>query len=141
MKISQVLSERKLLAIPFDGVTLNVVYKPKAITPETIDSFATIASGLGSSQADIEDIENRDMVAQLKAMASMSSMPVIQIVSLVESWDLTDEAGVIIPITTEHVKKLPVEFLKQVVAAINADINPNPTKRKPSSGTPPPTDA
>lgn len=130
MRLSQILSERKELAILFDDVTLNVVYKPKALTPETIDSFANIAEKLGGSREGIESIANQDIFKQLQAMSSISSMPVIQIVSLVAEWDLTDDDGVTIPITVEDVRKLPVEFLKQVVSAINTDINPNPTKRK-----------
>lgn len=135
MKLSQVLSERKRLAIAVGDDVLNVVYRPKAITPEMVDGSITAAqlAKSGALNADSLTIENAD--EKFGMVLRMSAMPVDSVLAYVESWDLTDEEGVTIPLSRESLRTLPIEFLKTVVAAINEDMRPNPTKVKPSHET------
>lgn len=104
MRLSQILSETKVVSVSISGDTLAVTYRPQAVTPEMVDRM----NGANSAPGD--------------AIAST-------VVDLVHEWDLTDDNGKSYPITLETVRKLPVSFLSAVTQAITTDINPNPQKR------------
>ena len=111
MKLSAVLADRRTLEIPFETDVLTIVYWPSALTPRTI------------SEAMAQEDDNK------------SQSVVDLLVTVIDEWDLEDGDGEIVPISPEMLETLPVRFLSDVLTAITADTNPNPTNSGNSGAT------
>lgn len=111
MKLSAVLADRRTLEIPFETDVLTIVYWPSALTPRTI------------SEAMAQEDDNK------------SQSVVDLLVTVIDEWDLEDGDGEIVEISPEMLETLPVRFLSDVLTAITADTNPNPTNSGNSGAT------
>lgn len=110
MRLSEIFSEVKTVTLPVGDGTLELGYRPSAITPELVDRMN------GSSSAPGEAIAQ-------------------SVCDLVDSWDLTDDEGKPYPLTAEAVRKLPISFLASITKAVTEDITPNAQRRNNSKGT------
>lgn len=113
MQLSKITSARLTLAIPIGDETLNVVYRPQAITLELVD---------------------RKEIAQTIPGETLA----LTLVELIESWDLIDDQGNTYPLTVEAVKRLPVEFVNAVLEVVLRESRLNPTKANSLAGGLPP---
>lgn len=110
MKLAQLLSKERTLEIDIEGDTLTVTYCPSDLTPELEDKMQTSFE------------TNRAGGALAKYLSG-----------LLISWDLEDENGVI-PLDTEALNTLPIEFLNKVAESIIEDSNPKKTNAETSLG-------
>lgn len=110
MRLSQILSDRKIVQIGIGDDALNVTYRPQAITPETLDRMTAANDKPGAAIVET-------------------------VVEMVADWDLTDDDGSPYPLTIKDVRRLPVSFLSTIVKEITDDLNPNAGKRKTSGAT------
>jgi hypothetical protein len=107
-KVSSYTSKTRRLVIPFeedDDEPLTVVYRPRGLKTETLTQLQAA-----------------------KATEQFDQLVCVQIIALVESWDLTDEDGTPVPITPESLAAIPVTLLSHVFDKINEDIRPNPAR-------------
>lgn len=110
MKLSQLITNKRKLAINIDDETLNVVYRPGAVTPEAQDAFMD------------------DVTEQRLGRALALFLPKILI-----DWDLEGDEGVY-PLDPESLMVLPTPFLNTIFTALVADAGPNATKPAASEG-------
>ena len=101
MRLSQALSQRCTIEVPFNGEKLKVTYKPGVYTPKF------------QSEADkAAETEDSDRLS-------------IMLSRLIESWDLTDDAGSAVATDKESLRALPIKILSGVMIGILKDMNPN----------------
>ncbi len=96
MKLSAYLSKTKQIQVDFEGETLTIDYKPNVVTPTFLDS--------------LEGLNNRQSVHK-------------QICASVQSWDLVNDEGQVLPINDETLQTLPTGFTVRVLEAIVTDMN------------------
>lgn len=104
-KVSGYRERTRQIRIEFDGddEDLNVEYRPRAITPRMEDQFQTYID------------ENHGERVVFDSLAAM-----------VVTWDLTDDAGVPIPLTPDALNDVPSSVLTYVLNKLREDIRPNP---------------
>lgn len=102
MRISDAVSPARPIVVPFVGATLNVEYRPMSYTPEQLDKMQAEAAKAKDPKA---------------AVAGM----VDQMVQLIVSWDLTDNADQPIPVTTEALRGVPLNVFTEVMRAVGRD--------------------
>lgn len=103
MKISEALGAEKPLAVEFDsGAILNITYKPPAYTIAEIEAA--------------QEAANKDP----KRIIEM-------VQTLVTSWDLTDDDGVLVSLASFEVlrTKVPSPVFGGIMRAIREDQNPS----------------
>lgn len=110
MRLSEIYSQVKTITVPVGTGTLQVTYRPQAITPEMVDRMNDTRGATPG-----------------EAIATC-------VVDLVSSWDLTSDDGKPYPITLESVRQLPIAFLAEITKAVTADITPNAQRRNSSNG-------
>lgn len=110
-KVSSYAQRTRNLTLAFDDDDdpLHLTYYPRAITPKMEKAFQQLQA---SGQAD------QIIYDSLRA--------------LIQSWDLTDDAGVEIPRTREGLEDLPSSLLLHVFERISEDIRPNAGRSSPS---------
>lgn len=112
-KIAHLLNDKRPLAIDLgEGETLNLVYRPGALTPASHD-------------------EAIDLVGQQRVGAALAKSLSRSIIS----WDLADESGAPYATSEDALRTLPVRFLDMVFSAIQEDNVPNERKPKQSGGS------
>lgn len=99
VRLSDLVSDTRDLAIKIAGETLNVTYRPSAYTPELEDA----------TQGNFE--RNRSSGAAAAMLAGL----------LVE-WDLVDDDGEVIEIEVESLRTVPAEVLFAILAEIIDDL-------------------
>ena len=102
IKLSSLKSERKTLAVSIGEEKLNVVYNPKAYTPEVEDAVADGFAQTGRQSRGIQSF----------------------ITGLVLEWDLIDDDGTPIAPTADNLKHIPIEIQGEVLSAIVDDMSP-----------------
>ncbi len=111
VRLADLVRDEREIVVDVGGETLTVVYRPSSITPETQDLF-------------YERIEkNRTGTA----LAEILSQRLV-------SWDLVGEDGVVIEISADMLRKIPVDVLAFVSNAVIADMEANPEDRKNFAG-------
>jgi hypothetical protein len=118
-KVSSYTKKTRELTIPFeddDDEPLHVTYRPRGLTTR-------ILAQVHAAQKD----EN------------VASMLYATVPSVLESWDLTNEDGVPIPITEDDLADLPSTLLLHVLNAVSEDIRPNPARSSTSPNGSAPT--
>jgi len=136
MKLHSVLSNVKRLAIDIDGDVLNVAYRPNVITTEFKSKLVGFAERIDSVRAEDEDKDDlRQGLLSIQMSAEMSDIYVKQLVAFVAEWDLTEDDGQMVALTSERVGQLPERFIQTVMQAINQDNRPDPTKPSRSRAT------
>lgn len=114
MQLSKITSQRQALEIPIGEDTLNITYRPQAVTLELVDRKEQALTQPGEALA-------------------------LTLCDLVESWDLVDDGtGTPYPLQLASVRKLPLEFVNLVLEAILKDSRLNPTKASNLQGGSPP---
>lgn len=112
-KIAHLLKDRRSLPVDLgEGETLNVVYRPGAVTPTSHD-------------------ETIELVGQQRVGAALAQ----SLATTIVSWDLVGDNNTPIKPDVETLRDLPVRFLDMVLSAIQADIVPNAPKPKGSGGS------
>jgi hypothetical protein len=103
MRLSEIRSETKVLTIPFQAGDLKVVYRPNAFT------------------ADIADKMQKQAADTTTATDSFLDM----VVGIIESWDLEDDAGEIVPIDKVRLRaEVPVPVFGRIFQEIQKDQTP-----------------
>lgn len=112
-KLAQILRDQRAVQVDLgDGETLNVTYRPGAVTPAQHD--ATI-----------------DLVERGRGPAALAR-------SLADSlltWDLTDDNDAPYPLDEAHLRELPSGFLRKIFDAIQSDLGPNQKRSGESAGS------
>ena len=103
MKLSQVLSATKTVSIDLGGESLDVTYRPGAVTPA---SLARASSALDASSNDQE------------TQFAVIDLMVHFLGDVLVSWNLTDDDGNEMPTNRDSLQLLPIEALARVFAAI-----------------------
>lgn len=109
-KLTDLVADRATVAVPFDGASLKVTYRPGAITPK-------VQAAVFKAQRE------QDVNAGLCQPLS----------KLLVRWDLTDDEGETVPTTAESLADLPAQLLMRVLEAITDDMAPNPPRGDDSS--------
>jgi hypothetical protein len=115
MKLSNLAPAVRHLEVrvgPGDEDVVKVGYRPGALTLEIADKLKELRD---------------DPMADLK-VAEVFLLP------LLESWDLQDDDGNVLPVTRESFAKLPIEFLGMMFLEIRTDALPNPQMPATSNG-------
>jgi hypothetical protein len=89
------------------GETLTVEYWPDRWTPRVERAFA----------------ENYNNNRPTNAVVEM-------LCELVESWDLTDDDGVVLPLTVEGLDDVSASVLSFVMVMVQEDMTPDPKRRR-----------
>lgn len=123
MKIGDVASKRKPLAIPFEnGPVLNVFYNAALYTPEYEQKMRKAGK--------VKEGDEEDEDTNSEALSNM-------VIDLVTEWDLeeddsTQENPKIIPLKVQRLNKIPIVVLSRIIRAITDDLFPNPSRSTPS---------
>lgn len=117
MKLSQLVDYRRSVTIPVGGGTITLGYNPAGVTPRM---FATI-------EVLQESPDNPRIVSM--AMAEMLSQ-------MATNWDVTDDDGAPLPLTTDALMDVPIQILSKMCEAIFAEIAvPNAPSAPSGSGS------
>lgn len=100
--LSQLTPDRARLTVPFGSSALKVAYRPYAVTPR-------LQRQVAAAQRD------QDLDAGL----------LLPFCRIVESWDLTDDDGSLVPIEPASLEDVPARVLLAVLLAIGEDMAPN----------------
>ena len=133
IKLHQLTKERKKVTIEYDGETVDVEYRPGAITPQmqSVASRLQLVSqkqkmrdenktrGIIVEPTDLDETENATEMAAL--MSDFSDI----IVALIASWDIVDDNNVKLPVTHRIVMAMPLTFLTTIFSATMEDMRPN----------------
>lgn|SRR5690606_25094579 len=116
IRISDLVKETRPLSIPLDDEdgeeTLNITYRPSAMTPAV-------------------EAEMHQAISRRQGGAAL----VAPLSHLIVTWDVVDEAGEPLPVTTEVLNMLPIDFLSRIITEIGRDMNPNAGEAVSSFGT------
>jgi hypothetical protein len=105
MKLSKVLGATRTVSIDLGGETLDVTFRPGAVTPASL-ARATAAFN--------ENTDERS--SQLAAIDLMVQF----LGDVLVSWNLTDDDGAELPTSRDTLQLLPIEALARVFAAIQS---------------------
>lgn len=86
-----------------DGLSIQLVYKPNEITPGYLDSV--------SKETD------------LMALARVVSR-------IVASWDITDDAGVAMPVSDDTAAQLGIQLLNEIITIVASDMRPLAVRKR-----------
>ncbi len=121
IKFRDLVKETRDVVVVYDGEEVNVVYRPGAITPK----MQMVAARMQDMGAD-EDGKKAKTAAQAGAeMADVIREFVEVIELLVAKWDITDDDGVMLPVTVATIREMPMGFLSAVFGASVGDMRPN----------------
>lgn len=102
ISLADLTTATRLVAVEYDGQTVNVTYYPGRLTP-------AVEARLNQANAD-----NRPAGGVADELAR-----------IVAGWDVLDEKGKPAPVTADLLRDLPTRFLLALVSAIGADARPN----------------
>ena len=102
VSLRQLQQQRKTITITYAGETFDVVYNPAAMTPKALDIL------IGDSGDKHSIIRN--------------------LLLFLQDWDIVDEAGAKVPVSSEILEELPIDLLADISKAINEDIQPGEAK-------------
>lgn len=102
LRVGSLSANTATVSIEVGDETLNVVYKPSGLTPETEDALYELADAQRGGAT---------LIAFLQDM--------------LVSWDLLGEDDKPLPVNEATLRSLPVLFLSQIVEAISNDMRPN----------------
>lgn len=105
MKLSEVKAKTKVVTVSFMDETVDVSYRPAAMTPAILEDVLALAK---SAETDAED------------MALVGSM----LEPVLDWWDVLDDKGKRLPTTTESIREMPLAFLVQVLQDVQEDMRP-----------------
>jgi len=103
VRIGKLSANTATVAVEIDGETLNVVYRPSGLTPETEDRL-------------------QEMVKEQRGGASL----IVLLREILVSWDLLDDNDQPLPVDERTLRGLPITLLSRVAEAISDDMRPNP---------------
>lgn len=99
-KLNEVLAAAKEATIDANGVPVDIVYDPNVYTPEAEAEWME-AEKLGQSPGDLA----ADFLSRL-----------------LSRWDMQEDDGSPMPITSARLRKLPFAFLMQIMDGISEDL-------------------
>lgn len=100
MRLSQAVSPAEQITVPFVGAELHVKYRPMSYTPAELDKMQAEA-------------------AQTKG--KVGDRLVDSMIRMIESWDLTDEDEVPIPIERDALREVPSNVYMAIMKVINQE--------------------
>lgn len=127
MKVSALKGKQRTISIVVPGdpqtgeldETVKITYRPGALDVEMAEK--------------IEDIAVQGL--------SDVKVAVVMLEPMLLAWDLENDDGTPWPCDEEHLRKTPLNFLTQILGAIQEDSRPNPTRPVSSENISPPMDA
>jgi hypothetical protein len=116
IRLAELTKATRTVVQTFEGTedTLSITYRPSAWTPAVMNEHLSAVSSGNTPEALVLDLA-----------------------TLLVSWDLLDDKGKPIPITAESLRRVSLEVLNVVLGAINADMLPDPTPAATSNGSSP----
>ena len=133
IKLHQLTKERKTVTVEYEGETVDVEYRPGAITPQ-MQSVASRLQLISKKQKVRDEDKKRGIVTDLTdddetenatEMAALMSDFSDIIVALVASWDIVDEDNKKLPVNHKIVMAMPLTFLTTLFSATMEDMRPN----------------
>jgi hypothetical protein len=104
-KLTDLVASSATVVVPFGDVALRVAYRPDVVTPRF-----------------------QKAVAKAQAESDLDAALLVPVSKLIRSWDLTNDAGDVVPIDPETLADVPVPVLLAVLTAIGEDMAPNPAR-------------
>lgn len=101
IKLKTVKSQTASIKIKVADESAKVVYRPNALTPETLE--------------EMRDLQESNQV---------SEGLVLMVCAVIKSWELLDEKGKALPVNAETVRTVPVSFLSMVIGEILKEAQP-----------------
>ncbi len=133
IKLHQLTKERKTVTVEYEGETVEIEYRPGAITPQ-MQSVASRLQLISKKQKVRDTDKARGIVMEVTdddEMESASEMAALMsdfsdiIVALIASWDIVEEDGSKLPVSHKTVMAMPLTFLTTVFSATMEDMRPN----------------
>ena len=133
IKLHQLTKERKTVTVEYEGETVEIEYRPGAITPQ-MQSVASRLQLISKKQKVRDTDKARGIVMEVTdddEMESASEMAALMsdfsdiIVALIASWDIVEEDGSKLPVSHRTVMAMPLTFLTTVFSATMEDMRPN----------------
>lgn len=109
MKLSEVKAMTKVVTVEFMGGTVDVSYRPAAMTPAILEEVLAMAK---TAETEAED------------MSMIGSM----LEPVLDWWDMLDDKGKRIGTTTEDIRQMPLPFLVKVLSDVQEDMRPPASK-------------
>lgn len=110
IRVSALTADRRPVAIPIGGDTLNLTYKPSAI----------------NAVQEARELEEREKGRHLLAQARSLS-------EIILSWDLLDDEGQALPVSSDVIATFGIDIVSKLTRAILDDLLPNRTPPATSS--------
>jgi hypothetical protein len=114
--LTNLSADRKPLAVPVGAETLQVVYRPQAVSAADVLLFG-------------RDGDEHNLL-RLQQMVSL-------LARLIAEWDLVGEKDKPIAPTEDNLRNLPTLFLGELFRAIMADMNPGEAGASSAAGSSP----
>ena len=133
IKLHQLTKERKTVTVEYEGETVEIEYRPGAITPQ-MQSVASRLQLISKKQKVRDTDKARGIVMEVTdddEMESASEMAALMsdfsdiIVALIASWDIVEEDGSKLSVNHKTVMAMPLTFLTTVFSATMEDMRPN----------------
>lgn len=133
IKLHQLTKERKTVTVEYEGETVEIEYRPGAITPQ-MQSVASRLQLISKKQkvrdtdkakGIILEVTDDDEMESASEMAALMSDFSDIIVALIASWDIVEEDGSKLPVSHKTVMAMPLTFLTTVFSATMEDMRPN----------------
>ena len=133
IKLHQLTKERKTITVEYEGGTVEIEYRPGAITPQ-MQSVASRLQLISKKQKVRDTDKARGIVMEVTdddEMESASEMAALMsdfsdiIVALIASWDIVEEDGSKLSVNHKTVMAMPLTFLTTVFSATMEDMRPN----------------
>ena len=133
IKLHQLTKERKTVTVEYEGETVEIEYRPGAITPQ-MQSVASRLQLISKKQkvrdtdkakGIILEVTDDDEMESASEMAALMSDFSDIIVALIASWDIVEEDGSKLPVSHRTVMAMPLTFLTTVFSATMEDMRPN----------------
>lgn len=122
MRISDAISPSAPIAVQFATGVLNIEYRPSSVTLAQMENMVDAAEKAANDQIEEKSAESSGDVAQLAKLrlrlAATKQSLTDNILSIVVSWDLTDDEENVIPLTMEGLSVVPTNVFREIIRAV-----------------------
>ena len=133
IKLHQLTKERKTVTVEYEGETVEIEYRPGAITPQMQSVASRLqliskkqkARDTDKAKGIVMEVTDDDEMESASEMAALMSDFSDIIVALIASWDIVEEDGSKLPVSHKTVMAMPLTFLTTVFSATMEDMRPN----------------
>lgn len=125
MRISEAISPSTPLAVQFANSVLNIEYRPASVTLAQMEEMVAQAEKAADEQREESKAADKSDEAQLQRLrqrlAQTKQALADNILSIVVTWDLTDDDNVVIPLTMGGLSLVPTNVFREIIKAVRKD--------------------